>query len=95
MPVLQIEHAVRDYDSWKQAFDNDPVGRERGGVRRHRVAKRADDPNYVVVELEFDSSSEAEAFHAALRELWGHVEGNLGLSAPQARIVDVVESKEY
>jgi hypothetical protein len=34
MTTLQIEHGVRDYDAWKQAFDSDPVGREAGGVRR-------------------------------------------------------------
>ena len=33
MPTLQIEHAVRDYDSWKAAFDSDPVGREQEGDR--------------------------------------------------------------
>jgi hypothetical protein len=57
MPILQIEHRVRDFDAWKQAFDNDPVGREQKGVRRYRVLRSLDDPNYVVVDLEFDSSS--------------------------------------
>jgi hypothetical protein len=26
MPTLQIEHSVRDFDSWKAAFDSDPAG---------------------------------------------------------------------
>ena len=26
MAILQIQHAVRDFDRWKQAFDSDPVG---------------------------------------------------------------------
>jgi len=95
MPILQIEHRVRDFDAWKQAFDNDPVGREQGGVRRYRVLRSLDDPNYVVVDLEFDSSSDAEAFRGALRELWSRVGDTLGLEGPQARIVDAVESKEY
>jgi hypothetical protein len=29
MPIFQVEHKVRDFDSWKQAFDGDPVGRKR------------------------------------------------------------------
>lgn len=33
MPILQIEHTVRDYDAWKQAFESDPVGRKQGGAR--------------------------------------------------------------
>src|SRR6266566_8560545 len=89
--ILQIEHGVRDFDAWKQAFDNDPVGREQGGVRRYRVLRSLDDPNYVVVDLEFDSSSDAEAFRGALRELWSSVGDTLGLEGPQARIVDAVE----
>lgn len=43
--ILRIEHRVPDYDQWKQAFDNDPVGRERMGVRRYRVLRSLDDPN--------------------------------------------------
>lgn len=95
VPILQIEHAVQDYDAWKQAFDSDPVGRKRGGVRRYRVLRPTDDPNYIVVDLEFDSATEAEAFRSALRNLWGRVESDLGLENPRARIVETVESKEY
>ena len=95
MTILQIEHGTRDYEAWKRAFDNDPVGREKGGVRRYRVLRRADDPNYVVVDLEFESGGEAEAFHASLRGLWSRVGGELGLERPQGRILEEAESKEY
>jgi hypothetical protein len=95
MTILQIEHGVRDYGAWKQAFDNDPVGREAGGVRRYRIMRPADDPNYVLIELEFDSAGEADAFRGKLRELWGRMGDELGLEGPQARIVEAVESKEY
>jgi hypothetical protein len=95
MSILQIEHGVRGYEAWKQAFDNDPVGREQGGVRRYRILRPADDPNYVIVDLEFDSVGEADAFRAKLRELWGRIGDDLGLEGPRARIVEVVENKEY
>jgi hypothetical protein len=95
VPILQIEHAVRDFDAWKRAFDSDPVGREQGGVRRYRIMRRADDPNHVMVDLEFDSSEEAEKFQAALHQLWGRVGDQLGLEGPQARILEPVESREY
>lgn len=95
MPILQIEHAVRDYAAWKSAFDSDPVGRAQGGVRRYRVLRPTDDPNYVLVDLEFDSAGEAEAFRTALRDLWARVESGLGLEGPQARIVETVETREY
>jgi hypothetical protein len=95
MPILQIQHKVRDFDRWRQAFDSDPVGRERGGVRRYQILQAADDPNFVVIELEFDSQDQAEAFGDRLRELWGRAGPELGLEEPQARIFDSVEATEY
>ena len=95
MAILQVEHAVRDFDRWKQAFDSDPVGREQGGVRGYRILRGTDDPNFVVIELEFDDTAAAEAFGGKLRELWGRVGDELGMEGPQARIVEAVESDEY
>jgi hypothetical protein len=96
MPILRIEYLVRDFEVWKEAIDSDPVGREQGGVRRYRILRPIDDPNYVMVDLEFDSSSEAEAFGAALPDLWRRLEAEgLIIGSPQVRIVEAVESKEY
>ena len=95
MAILHIEHAVRDFDAWKQSFDDDPVGREQGGVRRYRILRDTGDPNFVVIELEFDSRDEAEDFGAKLRELWGRVGDQLGLDGPQARVFRAAESREY
>ena len=95
MPVLQIEHPVRDFASWKEAFDADPVGRERGGVRGYRILRPVDDPLYVMVELEFATVDEARAFEAALRELWRNAEATGLMASPQARIVEAVESLDY
>lgn len=94
MAILRIEHPVPDFDAWKAAFDRDPVGRERSGVRRYRVLRPIDDPNYAMVDLEFDSSGEAAAFLAALRELWSRVQETV-MENPRARIVEAVESKGY
>jgi len=72
MPILHIEHEVADFDSWKrEAFDSDPIGRLRSGVRTHRVAQAADDPNYVMIELDFATMPEAKAMQAALRTCSG------------------------
>ncbi|HXY94435.1 MAG TPA: hypothetical protein VEP49_18300 [Acidimicrobiia bacterium] len=94
MPIVQIEHPVPDFDAWKQAFDRDPVGRERSGVRRYQVLRPIDDPRYAIVELEFDRLEEAEAFVAAMREVWGRVEGSI-IESPRARIVEAVETRAY
>jgi hypothetical protein len=92
MHVLRIEHPVPSFDTWKRAFDSDPVGREQGGVRRYRVLRPVDDPLYAAVDLEFESAAEAESFLAALRELWGRVDV---MHDPEARILEIVEVREH
>jgi len=94
MPVLRIEHKVASYEGWKKAFESDPIGRKNSGVRRYRVYRPADDPNYVVIDLEFDSLQETENALAALRKLWTNVEGKVMVN-PQTRILDMTETKEY
>jgi hypothetical protein len=94
MYILRIEHPVPNYDGWKQAFDSDPVGREKSGVRRYQILRPVDDPNYVLIDLEFDTTGQAEALLAAMRVVWGRVEGTIMMS-PQARIVEAVEVKAY
>jgi len=95
MPILRIEHRVADFDGWKEAFDSDPAGRERSGVRRYRIMRSVDDPNLVMIDLEFDTATEAEGLLAAMREVWQVVEPAGLIEGPQARIVETVETKEY
>lgn len=94
MYILRIEHPVPDFDGWKKAFDSDPVGREKSGVCRYQVLRPIDDPNYVMIDLEFDSARQAEALLAAMRVVWSRVEGTIMMN-PQARIVEAVETNEY
>lgn len=96
MPTLQLEHSIKDFAMWKAAFDRDPIDRRGLGVRRHRVFRPLDDPNYVVVELEFETESEAQAGGAALRKLWSSRQAAPALvGAPRVRIVETVEDREY
>src|SRR5215216_4202529 len=110
MYILRIEHPVADYDVWKAAFDNDPIGRERSGVRRYRIMRTTDDPSHVMIELESDSLGEAEAVKAALGEVQfdspSEAEAvRAALEDPtsslevtyviRVRITEVVETKEY
>lgn len=93
MVMLRIEHPVADFEGWRRAFDSDPVGRKRMGVRRYRISRPVDDPNYAVIDLEFTSASQAEALLAAMREVWGRVQGKL-IFDPRVRIVEVVETRD-
>ena len=94
MSILRIEHPVADYDAWKAAFDADPVGRERSGVRCYQVMRPLDDERYVLIDLEFDTPEEAEGLLAAMRGVWSRVTGTL-ISDPRTRIVESVETKRY
>ncbi|MEO7180085.1 MAG: hypothetical protein ABI141_04555, partial [Gemmatimonadaceae bacterium] len=62
MFTVQIEHPIRDYASWRAAFDRDPAGREAAGVRHYRVYRPVDDANYVLVDLDFDTRDAADRF---------------------------------
>jgi hypothetical protein len=92
MYLLRIEHPVSSFDGWKKAFESDPVGREKSGVRRYRILRPVDDPKYVMIDLEFDTVAQAESLLNAMRKVWGRVQGTI-INDPKARIVEEVESK--
>ena len=94
MYMLRIEHPVPNYEGWKQTFDSDPVGREKSGVRRYQILRPIDNPNYVIIDLEFDTAVQAQALLDAMRVVWGRVEGTIMMN-PQAQIVEAVETKAY
>jgi hypothetical protein len=94
MYILRIEHPVTDYNGWKQAFDSDPVGREKMGVRRYQILRPVDDSKYVMIDLEFDTVNQAEALLAAMRVVWSRVQGTIMMD-PKTRITEAVEMKTY
>ena len=94
MYILHIEHPVPSFEGWKKAFDSDPVGREKMGVRHYKILRPTDNPNYVMINLEFNTEQEAEALLAAMKVVWGRVEGTI-MTNPKSQIVEVVETKDY
>ncbi len=93
MATLRIQHAVPSFEGWKRAFDNDPVSRSEGGVQRYRVYRDTDDPNLVMIDLEFADVARATAFRDRLRRLW-EGPGRAVMRGPQAWILEIVESVE-
>lgn len=76
MPTLHIQHAITDFGTWATAFNRFADARHHAGVRAQRVHRPVDDPNYVVVDLDFDSTDEAMAFRSFLEtQVWG-IQGN-------------------
>lgn len=91
MIILRIEHKVPNFEGWKKAFDNDPINRKQSGVSSYRIFQPKDDPNYVLIDLEFESLINAESTLTALHKLWNSVEGKVMVN-PQTRILNVIES---
>jgi hypothetical protein len=110
MSVLVIQHPVKDFQSWKKAFDSDPAGRAKNGVTRYVIYRPVENPNYVIVNLEFASRERAQAFldQHAMRQAWkgflgldvdtlgaSRLQSPLGAEQFQARILDEVERVDY
>ena len=96
MITLHIEHGIKDFETWKAAFDRDPAGREKSGVRSYRVARPVDDSAYIMVDLDFDSVAHAERFLDGMRVVWQSPQAAPALKgSPEIRIAELVESREY
>jgi hypothetical protein len=93
MPIVRIEHSVPNFEKWKEAFDSDPADRKGSGVRRYQILRPQDEPNYVMIDLEFDSIDEAEAFLHTMQQIWKGP-GKAVMQNPRARVADRVEVKE-
>jgi hypothetical protein len=93
MIVLQVEHNVSSYDGWKKAFDNDPIGRKKSGVKRYQVYQSVDDEKYVVIDLYFENLEDSTRALKSLKELWSKVQGTVMVN-PKARMLTLNESVE-
>jgi hypothetical protein len=93
MPIVRIEHRVPDFGSWKQVFDSDPADRKGSGVRRYSILHLHDDPNCVMIDLDFDTVEEAGAFHAKMKKIWNGPGRSL-VQGPSGRIAELVEVRE-
>lgn len=90
MVTLHIEHPITDFDTWRAAFGRFEPVRAQHGVRAVNVQQPVDDPRYVVVDLDFDTTAEAEAMLAFLRaKVWASPDSAPALvGAPQTRILE-------
>lgn len=95
MPTLHIEHAITDFTTWRAAFDRFAEFRDKSGVRRHRVQRPVDDPNFVVIDLDFNTIAEADTFLRFLQAtVWSSRENSPALAgSPQAKILEPAESR--
>jgi hypothetical protein len=93
MVTLRIQHSVPSLDAWQRAFDADPLDREGGGVRRYSIHRSVNDPSFVMIDLEFGSVGEADAFLERLQRLWSGT-AQAVMRNPQAWVVETIKSTE-
>ena len=94
MIILHIEHSVTDFDSWKASFDSYEEFRQKSGVYRYQVLRPIDNPNFAMIDLEFNSLSEAEALLSGVQQVWKRVNGTL-INNPQWRFSEVAQTKAF
>jgi hypothetical protein len=95
MATLRIEHAIRDYESWQEAFDSFAGARTKAGVRSFAIRQPTDDPKYLMLDLEFTTAGQAEAFATFLHEhVWSSPTSSPALAGTaQTRILDLRRSE--
>ena len=96
MKTLRIEHKITDYTVWKGAFDRFADMRAAAGARGYLIRRPVDDAQYVIVDLDFDSSEEARAFVEMLRtRVWSTPANSPALAGdPITRILVTEEARQ-
>ena len=89
MATLHIEHGIKDFATWKGAFDRFAERRAEAGVTAERIHQPVDDPLYVVLQLDFPSVEQAQGFLRFLEEnVWSKPAASPGLDGrPLARVL--------
>ena len=91
MATLHIEHPIVEFAMWKSAFDRFEDARRQSGVIRYRIQQPINDDKYVVVDLEFGTTQQAERFLEFLRSvIWRSPENSPALAGtPRARVLQL------
>ena len=65
MGMLVIHHKVKDFATWKPAYDRHADKRRAAGLRHDHVLQSVDDPNDVTIVMDFMDLARAKAFGAS------------------------------
>lgn len=89
MTTLHIEHAISDFGVWSAAFERFTDVRTKFGVRAQRIQHPVDDPNYIVIDLDFDTPDDASRFLGFLQtKVWASAENAPALiGTPHTKIL--------
>jgi hypothetical protein len=66
MSYVMLRADTPDFDTWKrELFDTDPAGRKQS-AKGYRLYRGVDNPNEVIVQVEFSSAEDAKSFRERL-----------------------------
>lgn len=90
MTTLHIEITLNDIDVFRAGFAEHTEIRKQAGVVAERVQRPVDDDSRLLIDLDFGSAAEAEAFLGFLRDnIW---KGNPAIvGTPEARILEPLD----
>ena len=62
MPYVLVRHKVEDYAKWKKVFDEHSATRKASGCKGGQLLRNADNPNELVILLEWKELAKARQF---------------------------------
>ena len=87
MTTLHITAPVSDIEAFKSGYAANAETRQKGGVRGEQLRRSVNGDSVVVIDLDFGSPAEAEAFLNVLRtEVW--TDNPVLTGTPQATILE-------
>ena len=89
MAYVLIEHRVGDFETFRKVYLDDAERRERLGSRGGLVFRVADDPDNVIVMLEWDTVEHARDFAGSLELEQAMEWSTSNVSTPRVTVLDV------
>jgi hypothetical protein len=65
MGLMIVRHKVKDFRSWKKAFDDHAGAQKAAGLTKPRVFRSADDPNETIILMDYKDLKMAKTFGAS------------------------------
>lgn len=91
MVYIHVQHTVEDFDRWKAAFDAHASTRETGGgTGENYILRDIENPNQLVVILEWDDLDKARQFGQS-KELREAMQNAGVIGPPTMRILSQVK----
>jgi hypothetical protein len=92
--TLFVKHTVKDYDTWKTAYDAHGSQRKEYGASSASVHRDSNDPNTIVVTVRFPNAQAAMAF-ANSDDLKSAMSNAGVISQPELWFADDIEQTAY